>query len=124
MFKSSWMRSKGNKYNNTKVVVDGLKFMSKAEANYYQELKIRKRAKDIIDFTCQVPFVIQEGFVDSQGQKQQPIKYIADFVVQHKGYNEIVDVKGQETDVFKMKWKMLKYLMREKNLYKLTIIKK
>lgn len=39
-----------NKYHNRKTVIDGIKFDSKKEADYYCELRIRRMAHEIAGF--------------------------------------------------------------------------
>jgi hypothetical protein len=68
------------KYRNQKTVVDGRMFDSKKEADYYCDLKLQKQAGLIIDFLCQVDFLVHEGYY--QGSEWiKPIYYRADFVV-------------------------------------------
>lgn len=101
-----------NKYHNTKTIIDGIKFDSKRESDYYCELKLRKRANEILDFELQPSFTLQDGFV-YQGKKIRPIKYIADFRVIHKDFSvEIIDVKSSktfQTKEYRLKKKMLLY---------------
>lgn len=102
--------SKGkNKYGNKKTVVDGIQFDSQKEANFYCELKLLKKAGEIKDFGLQEKFELQPGF-QKNGKKHRPITYLADFVITyHDGTTEVVDVKGMETAVFRMKQKMFEY---------------
>lgn len=94
------------KYNARKVYVDGIKFDSKAEADYYCRLKLMLRAGEIDGFCRQARFVITEGRNDERGTE-----YVTDFIVFYPdGTYRIVDVKGLKTDVFKLKVKC----MREK----------
>lgn len=83
---------KKNKYNARKVTVDGLKFDSRKEADYYSNLKLLKRAGEIKGFCRQARFYIGAGR-----------EYVCDFIVWHESHVEIIDVKGFETDVFKIK---------------------
>jgi hypothetical protein len=127
MDKSSWTRFKGakpqrSKYNNVKVVVDGMRFDSRAEADYYQQLKLRKRAGEVIDFKCQESFEIIPAFTDATGYHHRPVTYRADFVVFGDGYTEIVDVKGHKTREFTLKWKMLKWKLVGHPEYRFTIV--
>lgn len=110
----------GNKFNNVKTKLDGYTFDSKKEAAYYQQLKLLKQAGKIHNFCPQPSFELQPAFVDKDGTHIRAITYKADFIVFHDGYTEIVDVKGIQTEVFKMKWKILKFKCREKG-YKFTI---
>lgn len=99
---------------------DGYRFDSKKEWFFYKELKLRKKAKEFIDFDVHPKFVLQEGFYH-QGQKVQAITYTADFRIFYEGKTEIVDVKGVQTETFKIKWKMLKNKFRE-DVYLFTIV--
>lgn len=94
-----------NKYRNRKIVIDNIKFDSVLEANRYRELMLLQRAKKISNLRLQVPFVLQEGF-KKNGRTYQAIKYIADFVYEEKGQTVVEDVKGMQTDVFKLKHKI------------------
>lgn len=110
-----------NKYGAKKVVLDGIKFDSIAESRYYSELKLRKRAGDIEDFELQPEFTLQEAYRDMDGKMNRAIKYRADFLIQHNnGIEELIDVKGMQTPVFKLKWKLLKKQVGGR--YKLTIV--
>lgn len=98
-----------NKYHNKRPEVDGIKFDSNKEANYYCELKLMQRAKLIAGFDRQVKFELLPGF-SRGGKKYQPITYIADFYIQYPdGHYEVVDVKGYKTQVYLLKKKMLLY---------------
>lgn len=116
--KLSQRKKRSSKYNNHKVELDGYVFDSKAEAEYYSQLKLRKRANDIKSFKLQPEYILQSGFV-KDGKKYQPIKYIADFEIHHKdGSIEVVDVKGVQTQVFRLKMRMF----HKKYSYKLTLV--
>ena len=105
-----------SKYNNQKTMVDGIKFDSKKEADYYIHLKLLKKAGEIKDIGLQQRFVLQPGF-KKNGVKYQPITYIADFVITNNdGTTEVVDVKGVETQVFKIKKKLFEYMYPDLNL--------
>ena len=96
-----------NKYNAKKKTIDGITFDSKREAEYYCELKLRKRAGDILDFKLQPEFILQDAFTDSMGNKHRAIKYRADFLVIYGVYNsEVVDVKGVKTREYQIKKKL------------------
>ena len=57
------------KYGNKRVEIDGIKFDSQHEANYYQELMLRVRAGELKTVCRQVKFDLPGGIV-----------YVADFV--------------------------------------------
>lgn len=100
---------KKNKYNARKVVVDGITFDSQKEAQFYCQLKLLKQAGEIRDFGIQEKFELLPSF-EKNGCKYKPIIYIADFViVNNDGTTEVVDIKGVETQVFKIKKKLFEY---------------
>lgn len=105
-----------SKYNNQKTMVDGIKFDSKKEAEYYCQLKLLKQAGEIRDIGLQQKYTLQPGF-EKNGVKYQPITYIADFVITNNdGTTEVVDIKGVETQVFKIKKKLFEYMYPDLNL--------
>jgi hypothetical protein len=101
-----------SKYNNQKTMVDGIKFDSKKEAEYYCQLKLLKQAGEIRDIGLQQKYILQPGF-EKNGVKYQPITYIADFVITNNdGTTEVVDVKSSKTfktQVYRIKKKMFEY---------------
>ena len=102
-----------NKYKNKKTTIDGFKFDSEMESHYYLYLKQLKEIGEVVDFVLQPTFLLQEGFTTKDGVKIRPIKYIADFRVIYKdGHEEVIDVKGQTTESFKLKKKILLYKYR------------
>lgn len=111
-----------NKYRNKKIIIDGIKFDSIREGAVYVDLKKQLKMGQIKALELQMPFTLQEAFKDEYGACRA-IKYKADFVVTHNdGLEEIIDVKGYETEAFKLKWKMLRKLQYGKGT-KLTIMK-
>lgn len=108
-----------SKYGNKKVTIDGHTFDSKAEARYYSELKLRERAGEILFFRLQPRYRLQDSF-EKDGKKHRAINYVADFEIHHcNGSIEVVDVKGMQTEVFKIKQKMF----NKKYPHKLTLVK-
>lgn len=92
-----------SKYNAKKVVIDNIKFDSKAEAAYYQQLKLLKMSGEVVSFDLQPEFILQDSFVKN-GKKYHAIKYRADFLVRYKdGHEELIDVKGMLTNEFILK---------------------
>lgn len=107
---------KKSKYKNEKTIVDGIQFDSIKEAEYYCKLKILKKAGEIKDFGLQPRFELQPAF-EKNGVKYHPITYVADFViVNNDGTTDVVDVKGYETQVFKIKRKLFEYKYPDLNL--------
>ncbi|AMD23134.1 DUF1064 domain-containing protein [Listeria monocytogenes] len=107
-----------SKYNAKKVVIDDIKFDSKAEAAYYQQLKLLKMSGEVVSFDLQPEFILQDSFVKN-GKKYHAIKYRADFLVLYKdGHEELIDVKGMLTKEFRIKQKLfeLRYMQSIKCL--------
>lgn len=102
------MFSRYSKYNAKKVEIDGIKFDSKAEGEYYLHLKQQVTERQILGFERQKRMLLQEGFsVEGVKGKIRPIFYVVDFIItENDGTLTYVDVKGMETDVFKLKKKL------------------
>lgn len=97
-----------SKYRNRKTVVDNIKFDSQAEAYYYNDLKLLKRAGEILDFELQPVYELIPAYKHPvTGRTVKGIEYRADFKVVNKdGSEDVVDVKGFKTAVYKLKKKM------------------
>lgn len=126
MTKTKKKVAKKSKYGSKKVEIDGIKFDSIMESEYYLYLKEELEAKRIKDFSLQPVFELQESYIvannksyiksheDFKAIKKEfkantirAIKYIADFLVTYNDDSKVViDVKGQETPDFKIKRKM------------------
>ena len=89
-----------HKFNAKPIEYDGIRFDSKKEAQYYNQLKLRQKAGDVIFFLRQVPFDLPGG-----------VKYRVDFQVFLKdGTVEFIDIKGMETKEFILKKKQVEAL--------------
>ena len=55
-----------NKYFNKKVIVDGIKFDSKKEANRFNELKLLKKAGIIKELELQKVFELQPKYINNK----------------------------------------------------------
>ncbi len=85
-----------SKYRANKVSVDGHSFDSQKEADYYCELKLRLKCKEINGFCLQPTFILAPG-----------LKYKADFIVFNKdNTTEVIDVKGYKTKEYIAKKKV------------------
>lgn len=81
------MREVKHKYHAVKVERDSIKFPSKKEARYYDQLKLRQKAGEVIFFLRQTRFDLPGG-----------IKYYCDFQEFHAdGTVHFIDVKGHRT---------------------------
>lgn len=87
------------KYKSKKIIVDGIKFDSIAESEYYLLLKYSKlSAGNIKDFELQPKFILQDKFTHKKEGNIRAIIYIADFkVYEPDGSFYIVDIKGKAT---------------------------
>lgn len=94
-----------NKYRNKKVIVDGYEFDSIKESGRYKELKLLLITGQIKDLEIQPHFLLQESF-KKNGKTYRKIEYIADFKYIENGKTIVEDVKGLQTDVFKIKHKL------------------
>jgi hypothetical protein len=82
-----------SKYRNRRDKRDGYGFDSKAEARYYDQLRLLVAAGEVLFYARQVPIDLGAGKV-----------YRVDFIVIYAdGRIRFVDVKGHETKVFKLK---------------------
>lgn len=108
-----------NKYNNKKAQVDMYVFDSILEAKRYKQLVLLKKANKISNLELQPRFLLQEGF-RKNNKTYRKIEYIADFKYIEKGQVIVEDVKGKETEVFKIKRKLFEYKYPELNLKIIT----
>lgn len=96
-----------NKYGNQKVVLDGMTFDSKREANRWCELKLLERAGEISNLVRQMPITLLPAQRNEKGKViERPIKYIADFMYEQNGQTVIEDAKGVRTKEYILKRKL------------------
>lgn len=94
------LNRKPSKYKNKSAESGGKIYDSKMEARYAEKLEWRKKAGEIKEIIPQ--FCLR---LDLNGK--HICKYYVDFkVVYPDGKEEFHEVKGFETDVWKLKWKM------------------
>jgi len=90
----------GNKFGSKATVVDGFRFDSKKEANYYGQLKLARKAGKVDFFLRQVPFHLPGN-----------TKYVVDFMVAYAdGTIQFIDTKGVKTETFKLKKRQVEEL--------------
>ena len=99
-----------SKYHSKKVIIDGIKFDSKREGEYYQKLKILEKKGLIKDLELQKEYLLQDKFVIN-GKTRRKITYRADFsyVSTEDDRLHVIDVKGFRTDLYKLKKKLFEY---------------
>ena len=107
-----------NKYGAVKQTFKGRSYHSKKEAAYAQELELRRLAGEITEIIPQYPLRIYVN-----GKKI--CNYFIDFKVIHADESvELIEVKGFETDVWRLKWKLTEALLDEiEPGAKLTLVK-
>ena len=88
-----------------KTQIDMYVFDSAKEAKRYRELKLLEMAGEISDLELQPRFLLQESF-RKNGKAYRKIEYVADFKYIENGKTIVEDVKGLQTDVFKIKHKL------------------
>ena len=107
-----------SKYKNVPRDTGGHTYQSIKEAKYAQDLEWRLKAKDIKAWSRQVK-------VPLYGRNGSHVcDYWVDFRVEHTdGTTEYVEVKGFETDTWRLKWKLFEDEMKDKADTVLTIVK-
>ena len=84
-----------SKYKNKKTIIDGIKFDSKAEGEYYEFLRDNKQY-EIIELQPKIYLT------------EARILYKPDFLVEKNGEQYYIDVKGVRTSVFNLKCRLWK----------------
>jgi len=100
---------KGNKFNAKSASYDGYTYHSKKEMKEAQDLdwRIKMKHKEVESWTRQHRLELRVLGV-------LICKYFIDFrAVCSDGYIEYIEVKGFETDVWRLKWKLTKVLFDE-----------
>nr|WMC99319.1 DUF1064 domain-containing protein [Aminobacter aminovorans] len=90
------------KYKAQPVEIDGIRFASKLEGRFYSNLKLLERAGEVTSVELQKPFLITiNGKVICT--------YRCDFAFFDLKLNKprVVDTKGMDTPVFKLKRKLV-----------------
>ena len=108
------------KYGNKKVVVDGIKFDSKKEANRWLVLKQLERDGEITHLQRQVKFIlipaqreiVYDGFKKKEGKViERECSYVADFTyTTAKGEKVVEDAKGYKTPEYRIKRKLMHHI--------------
>lgn len=104
------MYKKINKYHNTKVIYNGIKFDSKKEMQRYKELVLLKNAGIISSLELQKKFELQPSY-KKNSKTIRSISYIADFYYYDNVKRQYVveDTKGVKTGAYKLKKKLFEY---------------
>lgn len=116
-----FMKKKGtkkNKYNARRTEYEGVMYDSRKEAFYAAKLDLRINAGEVESWERQYPIELE-----SNGEKVGT--YYIDFkVVLADGSIEYHEVKGKETSLWRLKWKMAKaYMDKNEPDSKLVLVK-
>lgn len=89
-----------------------IKFDSKKEAAYYDELCVHRKLGLVKDIRLQVQFLLKPAYTDGlTGERFRAISYLADFTFYRLEDGEwkhhIVDVKGRKTKDYMLKKKIM-----------------
>jgi uncharacterized protein (UPF0297 family) len=110
-----WIQRRGSKYSNVSKIYNGRSYMSHKEATYAWELDQRIKNKEIKE-------VIPQYRLSLDVNGYHICNYYVDFlVINNDGSKELHEVKGFQTDVFNLKWKLTEALFSDK--FKLVLIK-
>lgn len=97
---------KKNKFGAIKTEYNGYRYDSRFEASVAEELTLRKKAGEILDFDKQ--FKVEMWAYDKNGKKAMKVSHKIDFRVHHKdGSFELLEAKGIETADYKMRRRWL-----------------
>lgn len=99
---------RAHKYNAHSTEFDGIKFDSKAEMYRYKQLKLLEMAGKISNLQVHPRYELLKSFVDFSGASRRGIVYEADFCYSEDGnpLPVVEDIKGVETEAFKLKKKL------------------
>jgi hypothetical protein len=89
-----------HKFRAKPTELDGIKFASRKEAEYYRNLVMARENRELLFFLRQVPFELPGR-----------VKYLVDFLeFWRDGEVRCVDVKGHRTEQYKAKKRMVEAL--------------
>ena len=103
-----------SKYQNKKIVRDGITFDSMKEYRRWVELSLLEKAGTIQKLERQVKFELLPAQYESNGKKrgkclERAVSYVADFVYIEGGVKVVEDTKGFKTKDYILKRKMMLY---------------
>lgn len=117
----TWKPKKKHKYNAKPFRdAEGRYWASSEEAKYYEQLLWLKYVGEIDELEKQPRFAL---WVEKDGKRTVVTTYVADFSYKdiRTGRHIVCDVKGYETDVFKLKRKWFELLYGDR--FELQVIK-
>lgn len=100
MYRQSYWKPT-SKFRNVRQTYEGFSYDSKFEAEYAAELDLRLKAHDIAGWERQFKIELRVG-------DKLIARYFCDFRITHNdGTYELVEIKGIETEVYRLKRKLL-----------------
>ena len=107
-----------NKYGAKKTTYNNHKYDSKYEASVAEDLDLRLRVGEVKEVQRQIKIPLE-------AYGKHIFNYYIDFIAIHNdGHKEYIEAKGQETDLWKAKWKMLEAkLATEEPASEMTLLK-
>jgi len=97
LFSSRARKRKPSKYLNEPIVVNGEKFDSKREAQRYQTLVLMQRASLISGLRRQVSYELIPAQKRADGEREEAVRYVADFVYEQGLAVVVEDPKSEPT---------------------------
>lgn len=105
----------GNKYGAKKTEFNGRHYDSRFEAGVAQELELRKKAGDILDYDNQ--FTTETWCYRADGTPAFKVKHKVDFRVHNTdGSFELIEAKGVDTVDWRWRRKFLEEIWLKENL--------
>ena len=99
-YKTHIKKKKRHKYNAVPKIIDGIRFDSTAEGDYYEQLKLRVLVREVHYFLRQVPIRLPGG-----------VQMIIDFMLVYPNKEiHYVDVKGVVTQAWRAKQRIVEAL--------------
>ena len=113
----TYLQRWGNKYGAKSSIYNGRTYHSKKEAGRAQELDLLIKAKDIKGWEPQYK-------IDIKVNGYHICNYYIDFrIFENDGTETLEEVKGFETDIWRLKWKLTEALYGDDPNIHLRIIK-
>jgi hypothetical protein len=103
-------KPKRSKYGAKRTEFDGIEFASKAEAARYQELRVLERKGTISCLELQPVFELAPA-VKLDGKTKPALRYVADFRYLGNSGAVVEDVKGMQTQAFRIKRHLMKTVL-------------
>lgn len=110
MINKTYFSNRKNKYNSHRTMYNGRYYDSALEASYAEELDWRKHAGEVLEWEPQykIDLTINDIHITN---------YFIDFkVILSDNRVEYHEVKGKETDLWRLKWKLTQAIYPEYNL--------